>query len=34
MPPRARQVLWFLALWTAGVVTVAGLSYGIRLWMA
>lgn len=32
-PPRsrARRLLWFAALWIAGVATVAVVAYGIRL---
>ena len=40
MPPEptprslARRLLWFAALWLAGVGSVAILSYGLRLWIA
>lgn len=32
-PPRSRakRLLWFAVLWTAGVAVVAVLAYGIRL---
>lgn len=32
-PPRSRvkRLLWFAVLWTAGVVVVAALAYGIRI---
>lgn len=32
-PPRSRvrRLLWFAALWAAGVLTVAAVAYGIRL---
>jgi hypothetical protein len=33
MGRRARQVLWFVGLWVAGVTVIAGVSYGIRLWL-
>lgn len=26
-----RQLLWFLAIWGAGVLAVGGFSYGLRL---
>ena len=32
--PLARRLLWFAALWLAGVGTVAVLSLGLRLWLA
>jgi hypothetical protein len=32
--PLMQRLLWFAALWLAGVGTVAILSYGIRLWIA
>jgi hypothetical protein len=32
--PLARRLLWFAALWLAGVGSVAILSYGLRLWIA
>lgn len=28
---RVRQLLWFIALWCAGVATLAMLAWGIRL---
>lgn len=28
---RVRRLLWFAALWIAGVLTVAAVAYGIRL---
>ncbi len=33
MPPVARRLLWFVGLWAAGVVSVAAVAYGIRLWI-
>ena len=32
--PLAQRLLWFAALWLAGVGTVTLLSYGLRLWIA
>jgi hypothetical protein len=32
--PLGRRLLWFAALWLAGVGTVAVLSLGLRLWLA
>jgi hypothetical protein len=32
--PLARRLLWFAALWLAGVGTVSVLSLGLRLWLA
>jgi hypothetical protein len=32
--PLAQRLLWFVALWAAGVGAVAILSYGLRLWIA
>ncbi|MDP3693596.1 DUF2474 domain-containing protein [Bradyrhizobium sp.] len=32
--PLARRLLWFAALWLAGVGAVTLLSYGLRLWIA
>ncbi|HEY8336135.1 MAG TPA: DUF2474 domain-containing protein [Tardiphaga sp.] len=41
MPPHAetprplwQRLLWFIALWAAGVGTVAIVGYGLRLWIA
>ncbi len=31
--PAARQLLWFVGLWAAGVGVTALVSYGIRLWL-
>ncbi len=31
--PAARQLLWFVGLWAAGVGVTALLSYGIWLWL-
>jgi hypothetical protein len=31
--PLARRLLWFAALWAAGVAAVAAVAYGIRLWL-
>ena len=31
--PAPRQVLWFVALWAAGVGTTALVAYGIRLFL-
>jgi hypothetical protein len=30
----AHRLLWFVALWLGGVGTVAGVAYGLRLWIA
>jgi hypothetical protein len=32
--PLAQRLLWFAALWLAGVGTVTLISYGLRLWIA
>ena len=29
----ARRLLWFAALWLGGVVTVAVISLGLKLWL-
>jgi hypothetical protein len=29
-----QRLMWFAALWLAGVVTVAIVAYGLRLWIA
>jgi len=29
-PGAARRIAWFVALWLAGVLTVAGIAYGLR----
>jgi len=29
-PNRGRQFLWFVGLWVAGIVAVAGFAYGVR----
>ena len=31
--PLAQRLMWFVALWAAGVGTVAIVGYGIRLWI-
>jgi hypothetical protein len=31
--PTARQWLWFVGLWVAGVGVTALVSYGIRFWL-
>jgi hypothetical protein len=33
-PTLARRLLWFVALWLAGVGTVTIVSFGLRLWIA
>lgn len=30
MRPAMKRILWFLALWAAGVLAVAALAYGLR----
>jgi hypothetical protein len=30
MRPALKRILWFLGLWTAGVLAVAGLAYALR----
>jgi hypothetical protein len=32
--PLSVRLLWFAALWLAGVGTVAIVAYGLRLWIA
>jgi hypothetical protein len=32
--PLVQRLLWFAALWLAGVASVAIVSYGLRLWLA
>jgi len=32
--PLWQRLLWFVALWAAGVVTVGALAYAIRFWIA
>jgi hypothetical protein len=32
--PLIQRLLWFAALWFAGVTSVAIVSYGLRLWLA
>jgi hypothetical protein len=32
--PLTQRLLWFAALWLAGVITVAIVAYGLRLWIA
>ena len=31
--PLWQRLLWFVALWSGGVATVAIVGYGIRLWI-
>lgn len=31
--PRRHRLLWFAALWLAGVMSVAAVAYAIRLWL-
>jgi hypothetical protein len=33
-PPLAQRLAWFFILWLGGVVTVAFVAYGLRLWLA
>jgi hypothetical protein len=33
-PPLSQRLLWFAALWLAGVGSVALLSFGLRLWLS
>lgn len=33
-PPLLRRLLWFVALWTAGVLTVGSVAWLLRLWIA
>jgi hypothetical protein len=32
--PLLQRLLWFAALWLAGVAAVAIVAYGLRLWIA
>jgi hypothetical protein len=32
--PLGKRLMWFAALWLAGVGTVALISFGLRLWIA
>ena len=32
--PLAQRLLWFAALWLAGIGAVTLVSYGLRLWIA
>ncbi|WP_315702706.1 MULTISPECIES: DUF2474 domain-containing protein [unclassified Bradyrhizobium] len=32
-PPLAKRLLWFAALWLAGVGTVAAVAFVLRLWL-
>ena len=32
--PLAQRLLWFAALWLAGVCAVAVIAFGLRLWLA
>lgn len=31
MPPAARRLAWFVALWVAGVAALGAVAYGLRL---
>jgi len=31
--PLWKRLLWFVGLWAAGVITVAAVGYGLRLWL-
>jgi hypothetical protein len=33
-PPLAQRLLWFVALWIAGVGAVTLISFALRLWIA
>ena len=33
-PPLTQRLVWFVALWLAGVGTVTLVSYALRLWIA
>ena len=30
LPPRLRQILWFMALWCAGILALSAVAYPIR----
>lgn len=32
-PPLGSRLLWFVALWAAGVATVGAVAYVIRFWL-
>ncbi|MBV9559979.1 MAG: DUF2474 domain-containing protein [Bradyrhizobium sp.] len=32
--PLARRLLWFAALWLAGVASIAVVAFGLHLWLA
>lgn len=32
-PPLARRLLWFVALWAAGVLVVGSVAWLLRLWI-
>lgn len=32
--PLAKRLAWFVGLWLAGVLAVALVAYGLRLWIA
>ena len=32
-PPLQRRLLWFVALWAGGVLTVGAIAYVIRFWL-
>lgn len=32
-PPLHRRLLWFVALWAAGVLTVGSVAWLLRLWI-
>lgn len=31
--PLGRRLVWFVALWAAGVLTVSTVAYGLRAWL-
>ena len=33
-PPLRRRLLWFVALWAAGVLAVGSVAWLLRLWIA
>ena len=33
-PPLWKRLAWFVGLWAAGVATVAGVAFLLRLWIA
>lgn len=32
--PLAQRLFWFIGLWVTGVVSVAAVAYGLKLWIA